>query len=72
MESTMTDEQGAEALRIMDAAAAALSKVGFDNMTISEMFFAYGLRLGAAIDGYPVFGAARMVIDHMEKGARRE
>jgi hypothetical protein len=59
-----------EALKLMDATAAELSKAGFDNMTISEMFFAYGLRIGLLIEGYPVLGAARMVIDNMEKGAR--
>lgn len=57
----------AVSLTVMDKAAAELSKLGFDNMTISELFFAYGLRLGLLIDGYAVLDAARMVIDGMEK-----
>lgn len=63
-------EQMAVSLKVMDAAASELSKAGFDNMTISEMFFAYGIRLGLLVDGYPVLGAARMVIDQMEKISR--
>jgi hypothetical protein len=63
-------EQMAASLKVMDAAASELSKAGFDNMTISEMFFAYGIRLGLLVDGYPVLGAARMVIDQMEKISR--
>jgi hypothetical protein len=65
-----TAEQMAASLKVMDAAASELSKVGFDNMTVSEMFFAYGIRLGLLVDGYPVLGAARMVIDQMEKISR--
>lgn len=32
-----------KSLEILDNAARELSKLGFDNMTVSEMFFAYGI-----------------------------
>ena len=59
-----------KSLEVLDKAANELSKLGFDNMTVSEMFFAYGIRVGVLVEGYPVFGAARMVIDNMEKQSR--
>ena len=63
----MNTAQEAEALRIMDAAAAQLSKLRFDSMTISEIFVAYGVRQGWLTDGEPVFQAARKVIDLIER-----
>jgi hypothetical protein len=59
-----------KALNILDAAAAELAKAGFDNRRVSEMFFAYGLRIGAATEGVGVFEAAREIIDGMEKASR--
>jgi hypothetical protein len=66
----MNEADDAQLLRVMDNAASELSKLGFDNRAVSELFFAYGLRLGFLTDGDSVFGAARMVIDTMEKQSR--
>jgi hypothetical protein len=63
----MNTAQEAEALRIMDAAAAQLSKLHLNTMTISEIFVAYGVRHGWLTDGEPVFQAARKVIDLIER-----
>jgi hypothetical protein len=65
-----SEEKLAVSVKVLDSAASELSKLGFDNMTISEIFFAYGLRVGLLVDGCPVLGAARMVIDGMEKSSR--
>lgn len=61
----------AKSFEILDRSAKELSDLGFDNMAVSELFFAYGVRVGALVAGYPVFGAARMVIDQMEKQSRQ-
>jgi hypothetical protein len=60
----------AKSLEVLDKAANDLSKLGFDNMTVSELFFAYGIRVGALVTGFPVFNAARMMIDGMERQSR--
>lgn len=60
-------EKGEKLVAIMDGAARELSKQGFDNVRVSEMFFAYGIRLGLLAEGIGVFDAARRVVDTMER-----
>ncbi|NUU44546.1 hypothetical protein [Tardiphaga robiniae] len=59
-----------KSLEILDRSAKELSGLGFNNVTVSEMFFAYGIRIGVLVEGAAVFGAARAVIDSMEKQSR--
>ena len=56
-----------KALATLDSAASQLSKLGLDNETVSEVFFAYSIRLGVLVAGAGVFDRARQVIDSMER-----
>ena len=66
----MNAEQEAEVLEAMEATVAKLSRVGLDNATISDIFLAYGVRVGHLIKGDGIFAAARAVIDAMEVQSR--
>jgi hypothetical protein len=70
MEIEMNAEQEAEVLEVMEAAVAKLSRVGLENATISDIFLAYGVRVGHLIKGEGVFAAAHAVIDVMEVQSR--
>ena len=68
----MNAEQEAQVLEVMEDAVAKLSRVGLDNATISDIFLAYGVRVGLLIKGEGVFAAARAVIDAMEVQSRND
>ncbi|HEV7435033.1 MAG TPA: hypothetical protein VGO22_09215 [Pseudorhizobium sp.] len=64
----MADEATMQkSLEILEKAASEVSALGLDNVTVSEMFFAYGIRIGVVVEGVRVFDAARRVIDAMER-----
>ena len=58
----MIGEQEREVLAILEAAVAKLTRIGLDEATISDLFLAYGIRLGFLLKGDGVFAAAREVI----------
>jgi hypothetical protein len=67
-EGKMADEATMQkSLEILEKAASEVSALGLDNVTVSEMFFAYGIRIGVVVEGVRVFDAARRVIDAMER-----
>ena len=59
-----------KSLEILDKAASDLSKLGFNNVRVSEAFFAYALRIGMLEEGLSVLTTARLMIDAMEKQSR--
>lgn len=62
---TLGDEKMKQSLEILDRAARELSKLGADNITISEMFFTYGIRQGLLCAGPGMLATARHIIDKM-------
>lgn len=59
-----------KSFEVLEKAASEISDLGLDSMTVSEMFFAYGIHIGILVEGSDVFDTARGVIDAIEMESR--